>query len=86
MTPVSIESLPAQLRKEVEQFLEEHPLSPAGRLRPRMGFSGGVWLALLGPSVQEGKVGFGPNPVSALRAFNRGFGRVDDGQVKLSGV
>lgn len=72
---MAIESLPARFRQEVEQFLKEHPLSPAGRLRPRIGQSGGVWLALLGPSVQDGKVGLGPNPVSALHAFNRGFGR-----------
>ncbi len=78
MTPLPIESLPAEVRKEVEKFLEEHPLSPAGRLRPRLGQTSGMWLALLGPSVQEGKVGFGTSPVSALRAFNRGFGRANE--------
>ena len=75
INPVAIESLPAQLRREVEQFLDLHPLSPAGRLRPRMGLNGTTWYALLGPNVQEGKVGFGATPVIALRAFNRNFGR-----------
>jgi hypothetical protein len=75
MTPVAIEALPAKCRKEIEQFLKEHPLSPAGRLRPRIGQSGTTWFALLGPNVQEGKVGFGASPVIALRAFNRSFGR-----------
>ncbi len=75
MSPVSIEALPTKKRKEIEEFLSKHPLSPAGRLRPRIGLNGTTWYALLGPNVQEGKVGFGPTPVTALRAFNRNFGR-----------
>ncbi len=75
MTPVAIEALPAKSRKEIEQFLTQNPLSPAGRLRPRMGLNGTMWYALLGRNVQDGKVGFGATPVSALRAFNRNFGR-----------
>jgi len=75
MMPIAIESLPAKNRKEVEQFLTEHPLSPAGRLRPRIGLNGKTWFALLGPNVEEGKIGFGPTPVTALHAFNRNFGR-----------
>jgi hypothetical protein len=75
MPPVAIEALPMKKRKEIEEFLSKHPLSPAGRLRPRIGFKGTTWYALLGPNVQEGKVGFGPTPVTALRAFNRNFGR-----------
>lgn len=75
MSPVAIESLPSKSRKEAEEFLSKHPLSPAGRLRPRIGLRGSTWYALLGPNVQEGKVGFGATPVTALRAFNRNFGR-----------
>jgi hypothetical protein len=75
MSPVSIESLPSKSRKEIEDFLKKNPLSPAGRLRPRIGLKGTTWYALLGPNVQEGKVGFGATPVTALRAFNRNFGR-----------
>ena len=75
MPPVAIESLPSKSRKEVEQFLQKHPLSPAGRLRPRIGLNGAMWYALLGPNLQEGKVGFGATPVTALLAFNRNFGR-----------
>ena len=75
ISPVAIEMLPSKLRAEVEQFLKQHPLSPAGRLRPRMGLNGTTWYALLGPNLQEGKVGFGATPVIALRAFNRNFGR-----------
>ena len=76
-----IEALPAPLRAEVEQFLNERPLSPAGRLRPRIGRRGDNWLAVVGFSVEEGKVGIGATPVSALVAFNRGFGRVSDKKI-----
>jgi hypothetical protein len=76
---MAIEALPSKSRKEIEAFLSEHPLSPAGRLRPRMGLRGSTWYALLGPNLQEGKVGFGATPVTALRAFNRNFGRTTAG-------
>jgi hypothetical protein len=75
ITPIAIEALPSKLRRDIEDFLRIHPLSPAGRLRPRIGQSGTTWYALLGPNLQEGKVGFGATPVIALRAFNRNFGR-----------
>ncbi|MBA3385466.1 MAG: hypothetical protein H0T95_02385 [Chthoniobacterales bacterium] len=76
--PVPIESLPATQRKEVEEYLRAHPLSPAGRLRPRIGRHGENWIALLGPSLADGKVGFGSSPTNALQAFNRGFGRATE--------
>ncbi len=75
MSPVAIEALPRNARREVEEFLRTHPLSPAGRLRPRIGMRGSTWYALLGPNLHDGKVGFGATPVTALRAFNRSFGR-----------
>lgn len=84
MSPVAIESLPSKSRKEIEDFLRQHPLSPAGRLRPRMGLRGSTWYALLGPNVQEGKVGFGATPVTALRAFNRNFGRTSSNDREAS--
>lgn len=87
MSPVAIESLPGKCRKEVEQFLDKNPLSPAGRLRPRMGLNGTTWYALLGRNLQEGKVGFGPTPVTALQAFNRNFGRtVSNEEATAEGV
>ncbi len=76
--PVSIEDLPSSSREEADHFLKECPLSPAARLRPRLGKNGDIWVALLGSSVREGKVGFGPTPVMALRAFNRNFGRLSE--------
>jgi len=33
-------------------------------------FRGDLWIALLGPSVEEGIVGIGPTVAAALRAFD----------------
>ncbi len=75
--PAEIDNLPGPFRREVEKFLKEHPLTPAGRLRPYFLQRGETWLAFVGPSEKEGKSGFGPTPLTALHAFNRNFGRAD---------
>jgi hypothetical protein len=77
MMSLPIESLPAKNRKEVEAFLRDHPRTPAGRLRPRMGLDGQRWFALLGRNFEDGKVAFGETPVTALREFNRSFSRTN---------
>ena len=84
MHPVAIELLPLKVRRDVEEFLRTHPLSPAGRLRPRVGRDGTTWYALLGRTLNDGKVGSGPTPVSALHAFNRNFGRTTDERIRSS--
>jgi len=38
--------------------------------RPRLFFRGELWIALVGPSVEEGIVGIGPTVAAALRAFD----------------
>jgi hypothetical protein len=38
--------------------------------RPRLFSRSGVWVALLGPSVEQGIVGIGANVEAALRAFD----------------
>jgi hypothetical protein len=38
--------------------------------RPRLFVRGDLWVALLGPSVEEGIVGIGPTVTAALRAFD----------------
>jgi hypothetical protein len=40
MVSLAIEELPAVIKEDVEDFLENHPRSPAARLRPRMGMVG----------------------------------------------
>jgi hypothetical protein len=47
-----------------------HPGSPVAVRRPRLFSRSGVWIALLGPSVEGGIVGIGSNVEAALRAFD----------------
>jgi len=51
MTSLAIEELPAVIKEDVEDYLENHPRSPAARLRPRMGMVGDIWLAFIGRKV-----------------------------------
>lgn len=73
MVPFKIEQLPRNLKEDVEQYLEEHPTSPAARLRPQMAVKRNVWLAFIGPQLQEGAAGIGDSPCEALEDFNRHF-------------
>jgi len=40
---LAIEELPSVIKEDVEDFLENHPRSPAARLRPRMGMVPAGW-------------------------------------------
>jgi len=73
MVPLKIEQLPSNLKEEVEQFLTEHPGSPAARLRPDMGVARNMWLAFIGPDLREGNAGVDHTPREALEDFNRYF-------------
>ena len=70
---LAIEELPAVVKEGVAEFLENHPRSPAARLRPRMGTVGDTWLAFIGPELRLGASGLGPTPCDALEDFNRHF-------------
>jgi hypothetical protein len=70
---LAIEELPAVIKEDVEDFLENHPRSPAARLRPRMGMVGDIWLAFIGPDLRRGASGLGDTPRSALKDFNQHF-------------
>jgi hypothetical protein len=70
---LAIEELPAMIKADVEDFLENHPRSPAARLRPRMGMVGDTWLAFIGTKLRPGASGLGPTPRDALEDFNRHF-------------
>jgi hypothetical protein len=70
---LAIEELPGMIKEDVEDFLENHPRSPAARLRPRMGMVGDTWLAFIGPEVRRGASGLGETPRDALTDFNRHF-------------
>jgi hypothetical protein len=73
VTSLAIEELPAVVKEDVEEFLENHPRSPAARLRPRMGMVGDTWLAFIGAKLRPGASGLGPTPCDALEDFNRHF-------------
>jgi hypothetical protein len=57
-------------RQRMELYCELRPGSPSAVRQPRLFFRSGVWTALLGRSVREGIVGFGPTVETALRAFD----------------
>jgi hypothetical protein len=55
---------------QMELYCEAHPGSPSAVRRPRLFVRGELWIALLGPRVEEGIVGIGPTVTAALRAFD----------------
>jgi hypothetical protein len=70
---LQIDELPPVIREDVEDFLETHPRSPAAQLRPKFGVVGSVWLAYIGPKLQQGASGLGQTPRDALEDFNLRF-------------
>ena len=56
--------------EQMELYCAAHPGSPSATRRPRLFVRGDLWIALLGPSVEEGIVGIGPTVTAALRAFD----------------
>jgi hypothetical protein len=56
--------------EQMELYCQAHPGSPVAVRRPRLFVRGELWIALLGPSVEEGIVGIGPTVTAALRAFD----------------
>jgi hypothetical protein len=56
--------------EQMELYCEAHPRSPSAVRQPRLFVRGELWIALLGPSVEEGIVGIGPTVTAALRAFD----------------
>jgi hypothetical protein len=54
----------------MELYCAAHPGSPSAARRPRLLHRSQLWVALLGPSVEEGIVGIGPTVEAALRAFD----------------
>ena len=56
--------------QRMERYCAAHPGSPSTARRPRLFLRSRLWIALLGPSVEEGIVGIGPTVEAALRAFD----------------
>jgi len=60
----------AAAMERAELYFTAHPGSPSAVRRPKLSRRSGTWVALLGPSVKAGIVGFGPTIEAALRAFD----------------
>src|SRR2546423_5384993 len=56
--------------ERMELYCAAHPGSPSAARRPRLFLRSHLWIALLGPSVEEGIVGIGQTVEAALRAFD----------------
>ena len=60
----------AAAMEQMELYCVAHPGSPSAVRRPRLVFRSELWIALLGPSIEEGIVGIGSTIAAALRAFD----------------
>jgi hypothetical protein len=60
----------AQAMEQMELYCAAHPGSPSAARRPQLLFRSELWIALLGPSMEEGIVGIAPTVMAALRAFD----------------
>jgi hypothetical protein len=56
--------------ERIERYYDAHPGSPSAARRPRLFLRSHLWIALMGPSVEEGIVGIGPTVEAALHAFD----------------
>jgi hypothetical protein len=56
--------------ERMERYCAANPDSPSAARRPQLFLRSHLWIALLGPSVEEGIVGIGPTVEAALRAFD----------------
>src|SRR5262249_12228231 len=56
--------------EQMKLYRDAHPGSPSDMRHPQLFFRGDLWIALLGPSLEEGIVGIGPTVAAALRAFD----------------
>ena len=55
--------------ERMQLYCLAHPDSPSAMHRPQLSVRGELWIALLGPSVEDGIVGIGPTVEGALQAF-----------------
>ena len=56
--------------EQMKLYCDAHPGSPSDIRHPQLLFRSDLWIALLGPSLEEGIVGIGPTVPAALRAFD----------------
>ena len=56
--------------EQMKAYCASNPGSPSAVRRPQLFFRSDLWIALLGPTIEEGIVGIGPTVAAALRAFD----------------
>lgn len=56
--------------EQINTYCAAHPDSPSAMRRPKLFIRNDLWIALLGPSIEEGIIGIGPSVAAALRAFD----------------
>jgi hypothetical protein len=56
--------------EQMKDYCAANPGSPSALRHPQLLFRGDLWIALLGPSLEEGIIGIGPTVAAALRAFD----------------
>jgi hypothetical protein len=70
MKPNKLDLKMTVAQERAELYFSAHPRSPAAVRRPKLSTRSGLWIAMLGRSIEEGVVGFGPSVEAALRAFD----------------
>jgi hypothetical protein len=60
----------ATAAEQMDLYCASHPESPSAVRRPKLFVRGDLWIALLGPSLEDGIVGIGSTVTEALRAFD----------------
>jgi hypothetical protein len=60
----------ATAAEQMDLYCASHPESPSAVRRPKLFVRGDLWIALLGPTLEDGIVGIGPTVAEALRAFD----------------
>ena len=56
--------------EQMNHYCTTHPDSPSEVRRPQLFFRSDLWVAVLGPSIEDGIVGIGSTVAAALRAFD----------------
>ena len=56
--------------ERMELYCAAHPGSPTAARRPQLTYREQLWIALLGPNLEQGIVGIGQTVEGALRAFD----------------
>jgi hypothetical protein len=72
--------------QEMERYCRAHPYSPVAIRHPRLSIRGRAFVALLGPSIEEGIAGFGDAVQAALRAFDMQYSRSRRWPIRNDGV